>query len=111
MEKPLTFGERSADKVTEAFGSWKFIIWMSIFIVAWVLYNIFSPYPFDHYPFIFLTLLLSLQASYAAPLILLSQTRQSALDKEKMQHDLDADLENLAITKKIAAHLGVNDVS
>lgn len=111
MEQPLTFGERAADKVTEAFGSWKFIIWMSAFIVVWVIYNTVSPYPFDHYPFIFLTLLLSLQASYAAPLILLSQTRQSQMDKEKMQRDLDADLENLSITKQIAEHLGVNDVS
>ena len=56
---------------------------VTVFVVAWVLWNIFAPESnkVDAYPFIFLTLLLSLQASYAAPLILLAQNRQTDRDR------------------------------
>ena len=56
---------------------------MTAIIVAWVLWNLLAPdqLRFDHYPFIFLTLMLSLQASYAAPLILLAQNRQADRDR------------------------------
>jgi uncharacterized membrane protein len=56
---------------------------MTVFIIGWVLWNVFSPAGLrpDAYPFIFLTFLLSLQASYAAPLILLAQNRQADRDR------------------------------
>jgi len=77
-----TFGKVS-ERIARFIGSWRFIAYMSVFIIAWVCWNIFAPehLKVDAYPFIFLTLLLSLQASYAAPLILLAQNRQADRDR------------------------------
>jgi uncharacterized membrane protein len=73
-------------------GSWRFIGYMSAFVAAWVLWNVIAPpnLRFDEWPFIGLTLLLSLQASYAAPLILLSQNRQTDRDRIQYQEDQQA---------------------
>ncbi len=85
---PEAFGAFS-ERVARFIGSWRFIAYMTAFIIAWVLWNIFAPdaWQVDPYPFIFLTLLLSLQASYAAPLILLAQNRQSDRDRIQYQED------------------------
>jgi uncharacterized membrane protein len=81
------FGALS-ESVARRIGSWAFILWMTIAIILWVGLNLFlsdgSPDPF---PFIFLTLLLSLQASYAAPLILLAQNRQTDRDRVQFAED------------------------
>jgi uncharacterized membrane protein len=82
---------------------------MTVAIVAWVLWNTFAPENLrpDPFPFIFLTLMLSLQASYAAPLILLAQNRQADRDRVQYADDrlrterLIADTEYLA--REIAA--------
>ena len=80
---------------------------MTIFVTAWVLWNIFGPQQlrFDEYPFIFLTLLLSLQASYAAPLILLAQNRQADRDRVSLQEDRSRDERNLAVTEYLVREL------
>lgn len=85
-----TFGKVS-ERVARFIGSWRFIAYMTVFIIAWVLWNMFAPAELrpDNYPFIFLTLLLSLQASYAAPLILLAQNRQADRDRVQSQYDRD----------------------
>lgn len=85
-----SFGKVS-ERVARFIGSWRFIAYMTVFIIAWVLWNIFAPEELrpDRYPFIFLTLLLSLQASYAAPLILLAQNRQADRDRIQSQYDRD----------------------
>jgi uncharacterized membrane protein len=74
---------------------------MTIFVISWVLWNALGPSDlrFDEYPFIFLTLLLSLQASYAAPLILLAQNRQADRDRVTSQEDRARDERNLAVTE------------
>jgi uncharacterized membrane protein len=77
---------RMSERIARFLGSWRFIGYMTAFIVAWVLYNL-TPYAVDPFPFIFLTLLLSLQASYAAPLILLAQNRQADRDRVQYQDD------------------------
>jgi uncharacterized membrane protein len=79
---PETFGKLS-ERIARFIGSWRFIAYMTVFIIGWVLWNVFSPAGLrpDAYPFIFLTFLLSLQASYAAPLILLAQNRQADRDR------------------------------
>ena len=94
---PEQFG-RLSERIARFIGSWRFIAWMTVAIVAWVLWNIFAPDDLkpDPYPFIFLTLLLSLQASYAAPLILLAQNRQA--DRDRVQY-----LEDRAVTERILA--------
>ena len=78
-----------SESVARHIGSWAFILWMTMFIIFWVLLNIFLPEGSrpDTFPFIFLTLLLSLQASYAAPLILLAQNRQTDRDRIQFQED------------------------
>lgn len=94
---PEQFG-RFSEGIARFIGSWRFIAWMTVAIVAWLAFNIFAPENLkpDPYPFIFLTLLLSLQASYAAPLILLAQNRQS--DRDRVQY-----LEDRTITERILA--------
>lgn len=89
---------RLSERIARFIGSWKFIAWMTVVIVSWLLWNIFAPDDLkpDPYPFIFLTLLLSLQASYAAPLILLAQNRQS--DRDKVQY-----LEDREMTDRLVA--------
>lgn len=80
---------RLSERVARYIGSWAFIAWMTMVIIAWVSFNVFAPEALrpDVYPFIFLTLLLSLQASYAAPLILLAQNRQTDRDRVQYQED------------------------
>ncbi len=79
---------RLSERVARGIGSWAFIMWMTIAIVIWLAINLAmvegAPDPF---PFIFLTLLLSLQASYAAPLILLAQNRQTDRDRVQFAED------------------------
>jgi uncharacterized membrane protein len=83
-----TFGVIS-ERIARFIGSWRFIAYMSSFIVMWIVWNLISPEGLtpDEYPFIFLTFLLSLQASYAAPLILLAQNRQTDRDRVTIADD------------------------
>jgi Protein of unknown function (DUF1003) len=83
-----TRGEQLADQVTGIFGSWRFIIAQTIAVAGWIALNLlgFADH-WDPYPFILLNLLFSTQAAYAAPLILLSQNRQSDTDRIKAEHD------------------------
>ncbi|MET0740514.1 MAG: DUF1003 domain-containing protein, partial [Candidatus Nanopelagicales bacterium] len=77
-----TFGKAS-ERIARFIGSWRFIAYMTAFVAVWVLWNVLLPESvrFDPWPFIGLTLMLSLQASYAAPLILLAQNRQADRDR------------------------------
>lgn len=111
------FGRKS-ERIARYIGSWAFIAWMTAVILAWLAFNIFAPPALrpDPFPFIFLTLLLSLQASYAAPLILLAQNRQSDRDRvqyteDRMRTDrLIADTEYLA--RELAAlRVALGDVA
>lgn len=89
---PEFFG-RFSERFARFMGTARFLAGMTVIIVAWVVWNSFLPshWRFDHYPFIFLTLILSLQASYAAPLILLAQNRQEGRDR--VQYDSDRDVQ------------------
>ena len=83
-----TFG-RWSEAIARYMGTAQFIVWMTIVIGAWFLWNTLAPGPlrFDPYTFTFLTLILSLQASYAAPLILLAQNRQTDRDRLASEED------------------------
>jgi len=85
---PESFGEIS-ERIARFLGTARFLVYMTVFVAAWVLWNFLAPpsWRFDPYPFIFLTLMLSLQASYAAPLILLAQNRQD--DRDRVQYEQD----------------------
>src|SRR3954466_10834414 len=81
-----------AEQFARFMGTARFLMWMTVFVAFWVGWNTLAPEDlrFDTYPFIFLTLILSLQASYAAPLILLAQNRQESRDKVIPEQDRQA---------------------
>jgi uncharacterized membrane protein len=85
---PEAFG-RWSEGIARYMGTAKFIVYMTVVIAAWFAWNTLAPehLRFDPYTFTFLTLILSLQASYAAPLILLAQNRQSDRDRLSMEED------------------------
>ncbi|MGE5623753.1 MAG: DUF1003 domain-containing protein [Methanocella sp.] len=81
-------GHRAADAVATAVGSWPFVLIQSIFLVGWIVVNITAAVKrWDPYPFILLNLVLSFQAAYTAPIIMMSQNRQAA--KDRVKADLD----------------------
>lgn len=83
---------RLAEGVARFMGTARFLFWMTLFVLVWVLWNFLAPasWRFDEYPFIFLTLMLSLQASYAAPMIMLAQNRQEQRDRVLAEQDRQA---------------------
>ncbi|GIE80162.1 membrane protein [Actinoplanes philippinensis] len=85
---PEAFG-RWSESIARYMGTAKFIVYMTVVIAAWFAWNTLAPerLRFDPYTFTFLTLILSLQASYAAPLILLAQNRQADRDRLVMEED------------------------
>ena len=114
---PDAFGT-FAEQFARFMGTAQFLIYMTLVVVVWVLWNWLAPADakWDPYPFIFLTLILSLQASYAAPLILLAQNRQELRDKVIAEQDRQAnarahaDMEFLA--REVAAlRMAVGEVA
>jgi len=93
FEEKLTFGQRLADHFAQIIGSWRFIIIQSTLLVVWIALNI-TAYVFrwDPYPFILLNLALSFQAAYAAPIIMMSQNRQSDKDHLQAKNDYEVNL-------------------
>jgi uncharacterized membrane protein len=89
VAEKLTFGERIADKVAAFGGSWTFILLFGAIMIAWVLINTSALLRnhFDPYPYILLNLVLSMVAAMQAPIIMMSQNRQSS--KDRMQSDMD----------------------
>ena len=85
---PEAFGQWS-EGIARFMGTARFLVYMTVVIVLWIAWNAMAPagLRFDPYTFTFLTLLLSLQASYAAPLILLAQNRQADRDRLAMEED------------------------
>ena len=104
---PEMFG-RFAETFARFMGTAKFLFWMTGLIILWVLWNV-NVGPdrprFDTYPFIFLTLMLSLQASYAAPLILLAQNRQEARDRVTQEQDREASAQTSADMQFLAREI------
>ncbi|MGW4564539.1 DUF1003 domain-containing protein [Streptomyces sp. NPDC004561] len=114
---PEAFG-RLSEKIARFLGTGRFIVWMTVVIIVWVLWNIAAPrhLRFDEYPFIFLTLALSLQASYAAPLILLAQNRQDDRDRVNLEQDRKQNERSIAdteyLTREVAAlRTGLGEVA
>ena len=84
----LSYGQRLADKVASAMGSWTFIIAQTLFVIVWMVLNLVGFLKhWDVYPFILLNLLFSTQAAYAAPIIMMAQNRQSDRDRIQAQKD------------------------
>lgn len=105
-QPPLTAGQKVADSVAASMGSWRFLIIQTIILAVWILLNVFGGRsPWDPYPFILLNLVLSFQAAYSAPLIMMSQNRQSEIDRARSVDDYDvnvkAELEIALLHQKI----------
>ncbi|MFF4227719.1 DUF1003 domain-containing protein [Streptomyces sp. NPDC001820] len=114
---PEAFG-RFSERFARFLGTGRFIVWMTVTIIVWLLWNVFAPTDlrFDEFPFIFLTLMLSLQASYAAPLILLAQNRQDDRDRVTYEQDRKQNERSIAdteyLTREIAAlRMGLGEVA
>jgi len=101
---PDAFGSFS-ESIARFLGTGRYLVIQSFVVVTWVIVNIYKPFQFDGYPFIFLTLILSLQASYAAPLILLAQNRQEDRDNEQLERDRGMAARTQADTEYLAREL------
>lgn len=107
IDGSATLGQRLADKVATFGGSWPFIVIFGVILIIWVMINSISLFsnPFDPYPFIFLNLVLSCLAAIQAPIIMMSQNRQSEKDRLRADSDyrvnLKAELEIRHLHSKI----------
>ena len=102
VEEQMTLGERVADKVADTIGSWRFIIIQSLLIVLWITLNVVAWIEhWDPYPFILMNVMLSFQAAYSGPVIMMSQNRQSTKDR------LAAEIDHQVNTK---AELEINNL-
>ncbi|HEX4654619.1 MAG TPA: DUF1003 domain-containing protein [Mycobacteriales bacterium] len=111
---PETFG-RLSERVARFLGTWRFIGYMTFFIAAWLLWNLVAPPHLQFDPrrknFTLMTLLLSLQASYAAPLILLAQNRQTDRDRVQYEHDRALNERSIADTEYLAREIAAMRVA
>ena len=93
-KEELTYGEKIADKLTQVAGSWNFIIGFFIFLSLWIILNLTGIIKLDEFPFILLNLLLSCLAAFQAPIIMMSQNRQSKKDTLRSKNDYRIDLKS-----------------
>ncbi|MBD2433028.1 MULTISPECIES: DUF1003 domain-containing protein [Fischerella] len=89
-KSPTTLGDRFADIVADTVGSWRFIIIQSALLILWIILNVTAYIKhWDPYPFILLNLMLSFQAAYTAPIIMMSQNRQATIDRQDAKYDYE----------------------
>jgi uncharacterized membrane protein len=112
---PDAFGEFS-ETIARTIGTARFLVIQTVIVIVWILVNAaISGFRFDPYPFILLTLALSLQAAYAAPLILLAQNRQADRDRGETERDREVNFRTQAnaefVTRELASiRLALADV-
>lgn len=98
-KESATFGQKLADAVANGMGSWRFIIWQTLFVAGWMILNVIAfIHHWDPYPYILLNLLFSTQAAYAAPIIMMSQNRAGERDRARAESDYRT---NVAAKKEI----------
>ncbi len=98
---------RFSEAIARFIGTGRFLVLQTIVVVLWVVWNVLfrKPVGFDRYPFIFLTLALSLQAAYAAPLILLAQNRQADRDRVNLEEDRAQNVRAIADTEYLTREI------
>jgi len=112
IDAQLTFGQKASGWVATNLGSWWFIIVQTIILISWVVVNVLSWYHhWDPYPFIFMNLVLSLQAAYAAPIIMMSQNRQLVRDRLDAHNDYQVNQKAEAEIRAILDHLAAQDAA
>lgn len=100
-DEKRTFGDKVADKIAEIAGSWTFILCMILFLVLWIILNLFVLKDKDPYPFILLNLILSCIAALQAPIIMMSQNRQAKKDSLRNKNDYKTDLKTELIIEEL----------
>lgn len=106
VDKELSRGERAADAAVKGMGSWAFLILQTLFIAAWMALNTVAwCQHWDPRPFILLNLAFSVQAAYAAPLVLLAQRRSDKRASELAEHDHNATQESLTILRRLSQRI------
>jgi len=118
-EEQLSFGQRVADRVALMVGSWTFILVQSAIFLLWVAINVYlvlteikhpgSVKAWDPYPFILLNLVLSFQAAYTGPVVMMSQNRQTEKDRLMAQHDYEINLKAEEELEVVMDHLEHQD--
>ena len=112
IEKQSTVGQRLADRVAVVMGSWKFIIIQSIILTIWIILNVTAFINhWDPYPFILMNLMLSLQAAYTAPIIMMSQNRQSERDRIEARNDYHINQKAEEEVRVILEHLEAQNLA
>jgi len=112
IEAQLTFGQRASDWVALNIGSWTFVIVQSLILTIWVILNITAYIShWDPYPFILMNLVLSLQAAYTAPIIMMSQNRQSARDRLDAHNDYEVNQKAEQEVRAILDHLDAQNAA
>ena len=112
LETQLTFGQKASDWVATNLGSWWFIIIQTMILAIWVVVNITAWLRhWDPYPFIFMNLVLSLQAAYAAPIIMMSQNRQANRDRLEAHNDYLINEKTEQEVRAILDHLAAQDAA
>jgi uncharacterized membrane protein len=111
-DERITFGQRIADAVASGMGSWKFIIIQSMILILWATLNSVGwfVWKWDLYPFIAMNLLLSCQAAYAAPVIMMSQNRQATKDRLTAESDYHCNVKGEEEIRYIMEHLDHQDI-
>ncbi len=107
-------GQRVADRIASVVGGWPFIIIQSVVLMAWIVANVylalhFREKAFDPYPFILLNLVLSFQAAYTGPIVMMSQNRQNEKDRFSAQSDYECNLKAEEEIRVIMEHLTHQD--
>jgi uncharacterized membrane protein len=112
IDEQKTLSQRAADKVAGFVGSWKFIIGQSIIMVIWFIINGLAwAYRWDPYPFILMNLVLSTQAAFTAPIIMMSQGRQNERDRIEAHHDYEVNVKAEEELRLIMTHLEAQDIA
>jgi uncharacterized membrane protein len=109
-DERLKLGQKLADAVANGMGSWAFILTQASLLVLWIVVNSIRVFfRFDPPPFILLNLILSFQASFAAPIIMMSQNRQAEKDRLTAQNDYQTDMKGEEEIRHIMEHLDHQD--
>jgi uncharacterized membrane protein len=110
LEQESTLGQRAADWTTNIMGSWRFIIVQSLVLIVWVVLNVVAwTKHWDPYPFILMNLVMSLQAAYTAPIIMMSQNRQAMWDRFEAHNDYQVNQKAEEEVRAILDHLAAQD--
>lgn len=112
FEEQLTRGQKAADGIANTVGSWRFIIIQSVLLTVWIIVNVtaFMKH-WDPYPFILMNLLLSTQAAYTAPMIMMSQNRQAVRDRLEAHNDYLINQKAEEEVRAVLDHLTAQDTA